>query len=72
MADPFSSDVFYQSARDFAVSALEAQNAGNYRRVPLDSGTALEHLAKASLARRSPHSHSAAAFAVCGLTPKLR
>jgi hypothetical protein len=54
MADPFSSDVFYQSARDFAVSALEAHHAGNYRRVPLDAGTALEHLAKASLARRSP------------------
>jgi hypothetical protein len=54
MADPFSPDAFYQSARDFALSALEAHHAGNYRRVPLDAGTALEHLAKASLARRSP------------------
>ena len=54
MADPFSPDAFYQSACDFALSALEAHHAGNYRRVPLDAGTALEHLAKASLARRSP------------------
>lgn len=54
MADPFSPDAFYQSARDFALSALEAHHATNYRRVPLDAGTALEHLAKASLARRSP------------------
>jgi hypothetical protein len=54
MADPFSADAFYQSACDFALSALEAHHAGNYRHVPLDAGTALEHLAKASLARRSP------------------
>jgi hypothetical protein len=54
MADPFSPDAFYQSARDFALSALEAHHATNYRRVPLDAGTALEHLAKASLAHRSP------------------
>jgi hypothetical protein len=54
MADPFSPDAFYESARDFALSALEAHHAGNHRRVPLDAGTALEHLAKACLARRSP------------------
>ena len=54
MADPFSPDAFYESAREFALSALEAHHAGNHRRVPLDAGTALEHLAKACLARRSP------------------
>ena len=53
-ADPFSPDVFYVSAGEFALSALEAHHAGNHRRVPLDAGTALEHLAKACLARRSP------------------
>jgi hypothetical protein len=42
------------SAREFALSALEAHHTGTYRRVPLDAGTALEHLAKACLARRSP------------------
>jgi hypothetical protein len=54
MADPFSPDAFYGSARDFALSALEAHHTGNHRRVPLDAGTALEHLAKACLAQRSP------------------
>jgi hypothetical protein len=54
MADPFSPDAYYVSAREFALSALEAHHAGNHRRVPLDAGTALEHLAKACLARRSP------------------
>ena len=54
MADPFSPDAFYASAREFALSALEAHHAGSHRRVPLDAGTALEHLAKACLARRSP------------------
>ena len=54
MADPFSPDAFYASTREFALSALEAHHAGNHRRVPLDAGTALEHLAKACLARRSP------------------
>jgi len=54
MADPFSPDAFYGSAGEFALSALEAHHAGNHRRVPLDAGTALEHLAKACLARRSP------------------
>ena len=54
MADPFSSEAFYGSARDFALSALEAHHAGRNRRVPIDAGTALEHLAKACLAERSP------------------
>jgi len=54
MADPFSPDAFYESARGFALSALEAHHVGNHRRVPLDAGTALEHLAKACLAQRSP------------------
>ncbi|TVZ05026.1 hypothetical protein EAS64_10420 [Trebonia kvetii] len=54
MADPFSPDAFYESARDFAQGALEAHHAGNRRRVPVDAGTALEHLAKACLAQRSP------------------
>jgi hypothetical protein len=54
VAGPFSPEAFYGSARDFALSALEAHHAGNHRRVPLDAGTSLEHLAKACLARRSP------------------
>lgn len=54
MADPFSSDAFYGSAREFALSALEAHHAGKNRRIALDAGTALEHLAKACLAERSP------------------
>jgi hypothetical protein len=54
MADPFSPDAFYESARDYALSALEAHHTGNHRRVPVDAGTAVEHLAKACLARRSP------------------
>lgn len=54
MGDPFSSQAFYESARDFALSALEAHHAGKNRRVPLDAGTALEHLAKACLADKSP------------------
>jgi hypothetical protein len=48
MADSFSPDAFYASAREFARSALEAHHAGNHRRVPLDAGTALEHAAKYS------------------------
>jgi hypothetical protein len=54
MADPFSPEALHGSAREFALSALEAHYARNHRRVPLDAGTALEHLAKACLARRSP------------------
>ena len=54
MSDPFSTEAFCESAREFARSALEAHHAGNHRRVPIDAGTALEHLAKACLADRSP------------------
>jgi hypothetical protein len=54
MADPFTPDAFYASAREFAHSALEAHHGGNHRCVPVFAGTAVEHLAKACLARRSP------------------
>jgi len=54
MAGLFSPDTLYDSAREFAHCALEAHYARNHRRVPLYAGTALEHLAKACLARRSP------------------
>jgi hypothetical protein len=50
MPDLFSSGAFYESARDCALSALEAHHASKNRRVALDAGTALEHLAKAYLA----------------------
>ena len=53
MPTRFSPDAFYRGAREFARSALEAHHAGNHRRVALDAGTAVEHLAKACLARRS-------------------
>jgi len=46
--------MFYASTREFTVSALEAHHGGNRRRVSIDAGTALEHLAKACLASRSP------------------
>jgi hypothetical protein len=45
---------FYDSARSFARTALEAQNAGDVRRTFMDAGTALEHLIKGCLAKRSP------------------
>jgi hypothetical protein len=54
MADPLSPGAFYESARDFAQRALQAHHAREFRRVALEAGTALEHLAKACLARRSP------------------
>jgi len=54
MALPVTPDAFYDGAKEFAHSALEAHHAGKYRRVAIDAGTALEHLAKACLARRSP------------------
>jgi len=54
MAELFSPESFYDGALDFARTALEAHHDENYRRVALDAGTALEHLAKAALARRSP------------------
>lgn len=54
MATPLSPDAFYESARGFAQAALRAHHARDYRRVALEAGTALEHLLKACLARRSP------------------
>jgi hypothetical protein len=49
-----SPETFCQGARDFAETALRAHHAQEWRRVALDAGTALEHLAKACLAKRSP------------------
>jgi hypothetical protein len=49
-----SADAFATSAAEFGRSALIAHAQGNPRRVALDAGTALEHLAKAALSRRSP------------------
>lgn len=54
MVESFTSDAFYESAQDFARTALEAHHAQDYRRMALDAGTALEHLVKACLADRSP------------------
>jgi hypothetical protein len=54
MAVPLSPDAFHESARGFAQDALRAHHDREYRRVTLDAGTALEHLIKASLAKRSP------------------
>src|SRR6266699_627456 len=54
MADPLSPDAFYESARDFAQTSLQAHNKGEPRRFALDAGTALEHLAKACPGARSP------------------
>jgi hypothetical protein len=54
MADAFSVEAFYDSAQEFALSALDAHHTGRYRRVAIDAGTALEHLMKAALAKRSP------------------
>jgi hypothetical protein len=39
---------------EFAQSALDAHHARRFRRVAVDAATSLEHLAKASLAKRSP------------------
>lgn len=47
-------DAFCNSAMEFALSALDAHRARRFRRVAVDAGTSLEHLAKASLAKRSP------------------
>jgi hypothetical protein len=49
-----SADELYASAQRFAQSALEAHHRGDHQRVAMDAGTALEHLTKACLARRSP------------------
>ena len=54
MADPFTPDAFYASAQEFALRALDAHHTGDHRCVPLFAGTAVEHLAKACLVRRSP------------------
>jgi hypothetical protein len=54
MVVPLTPAAFYDSARDFAKTALEAHRVRKHRRVALDAGTALEHLAKACLAARSP------------------
>jgi hypothetical protein len=51
---PLTVDGFIESAREFAFEALDAYIARRFRRVALDAGTALEHLAKACLASRSP------------------
>jgi HEPN domain len=49
-----TTEAFYESARDFAATALQAHHETEYRRVTLNAGTALEHLLKACLASRSP------------------
>jgi hypothetical protein len=54
VTDPLSPGAFYESARDFAQRALQAHHTRDFRRVALEAGTALEHLAKACLSRRSP------------------
>ena len=54
MVAPLPPDAFCESAREFAETALAAHHARKYRRVAIDAGTALEHLAKACLAKRSP------------------
>jgi hypothetical protein len=51
---PLTPDALYDSAREFAGTALAAHHDQKYRRVAVDAGTALEHLAKACLAQRSP------------------
>lgn len=51
---PLTPDALYNSAREFAGTALAAHHDQKYRRVAVDAGTALEHLAKACLAKRSP------------------
>jgi hypothetical protein len=53
MAEPLTPGAFYDSARDFARTALEAHHAQDYSRMAVDAGTALEHLVKACLATRS-------------------
>jgi hypothetical protein len=55
-----SPEAFYDSARGFAATALQAHHTRDYGRVTADAGTALEHLAKACLAKRS-------AVLLCGL-----
>jgi hypothetical protein len=54
MAIPLTPDTFYDMALDFAQTALVAHHARKNARVALNAGTAIEHLAKACLATRSP------------------
>jgi hypothetical protein len=54
VAASLTSDAFFESAQEFARSALEAHHARRFRRVAVDAATCLEHLAKACLAKRSP------------------
>src|SRR5260221_988091 len=54
MVGSLTPDTFYISAREFAQTALDVHHAERHRLVALHAGTALEHLAKACLARRSP------------------
>lgn len=54
MAGFLTPDAFCESAMEFAQSALDAHRARRFRRVAIDAATSLEHLAKASLAKRSP------------------
>jgi hypothetical protein len=49
-----TADELYASAARFAQTALEAHHRGDHQRVALDAGTALEHLTKACLSKRSP------------------
>ena len=49
-----TADGLYNSARRYARLTLEAHAKGHHHLVALDAGTALEHLAKACLVRRSP------------------
>jgi hypothetical protein len=49
-----AADELYASAARFAQSALDAHHRRDHQRVALDAGTALEHLTKACLAKRSP------------------
>jgi hypothetical protein len=54
LATPLSPDSLYRSACGFARTALQHHAAGAHLRVVIDAVTALEHLAKACLAGRSP------------------
>jgi hypothetical protein len=53
-AAPLSPEAFYESAQRRAKIALEAHHDQDHGSVALNAGTALEHLAKACLAKRSP------------------
>lgn len=54
LATPLFPDSLYRSACGFARTALQHHAAGDHLRVAIDAVTALEHLAKACLANRSP------------------